>query len=132
MRKWHRWLSVFFAVVLIWVTVTGVLHYVAVWWPSDPPSPEALAAMAPPEGFVCPEGWRCMPPPPQGGGNILRDNLGLIHHLHGGMEGGIVGEIIVMLSGLALLFFAVSGMWMYVRMWKVRKDKGLNGGIFWK
>jgi hypothetical protein len=131
MRKWHRWLSVFFAVVLIWVTVTGVLHYAAVWWPSDPPSPEAMAAMAPPEGFTCPEGWRCMPPPPESG-NILRDNLGLIHHLHGGMEGGIVGEIIVMLSGLALLFFCISGMWMYVQMWRARAAKGLKGGFFWK
>ncbi len=131
MRKWHRWLSVFFAIVMIWVAVTGLLHYLAIWWPSDPPTPEQMAAMAPPEGFACPEGWRCMPGPPPGGGG-LRGMLGLFHHLHSGEELGIVGEIIVMLSGLALVFFSVSGLWMYVRMWKNRKDKGLNGGIFWK
>ncbi|WAT16908.1 PepSY domain-containing protein [Aurantiacibacter sp. MUD11] len=131
MRKWHRWLSVFFGVVLIWVTVTGVLHYVAVWWPVDPPSAEAAAAMEPPAGFVCPEGWRCTPPRAETG-FWLRDNLGLIHHLHGGMEGGIWGEIIVMLSGLALLFFCISGMWMYVQLYAARKTKGLKNKLFWK
>jgi len=131
MRKWHRWLSIFFAIVMIWVAVTGLLHYLVVWWPSAPPSPEALAAMAPPEGWACPEGWRCMPPPPAGGGG-LRSMLGLFHHLHSGEEGGIVGEIVVMLSGLALVFFSISGMWMYVQMWSNRKDKGLKEGLFWK
>ncbi len=23
MRKWHRWMSVFFAVVMVWVAITG-------------------------------------------------------------------------------------------------------------
>lgn len=129
MRKWHRWLSVFFAVVLIWVTVTGVLHYLAVWWPGDPAVAETTAE--PPAGFVCPEGWRCNPPRPETG-NILRDNLGLIHHLHGGMEGGIIGEIVVMLSGLALLFFCISGVWMYVQMWRERAARKAKHRWFWK
>jgi len=131
MRKWHRWLSVFFAIVMIWVTVTGLLHYLVVWWPSDPPTPEQLAAVAPPAGWECPEGWRCMAPPP-GTGNPLRPYLGLFHHLHSGSEGGIVGEIIVMLSGLALLFFSISGMWMYVKMWAARKERGMKKGLFWE
>ena len=25
MRKWHRWLSVFFGIFLLWISVTGVL-----------------------------------------------------------------------------------------------------------
>ncbi len=37
-----------------------------------------------------------------------------------------------MLSGLALVFFTISGMWMYFRMWSNRKDKGLKDGLFWK
>ena len=129
MRKWHRWLSVFFAIIMIWVAVTGVLHYVAIWWPSGAPSAQDMAAMAPPAGFICPEGWRCMPMP-QGGG--LRSMLGLFHHLHSGETFGPVGEVLVMLSGLALVFFSVSGVWMYVRMWSSRKDRGLKGGLFWK
>lgn len=131
MRKWHRWLSLFFAVILLFVTVTGLLHYVVVWWPTGEPTPEALAAIAPPPGFVCPEGWRCMAPPPDTG-NPLGSSLGLIHHLHAGSEGGIWGEIIVMLSGLALLFFCISGLWMYVQMWRNRTARGLKGGLFWK
>ncbi|MCB2067933.1 MAG: PepSY domain-containing protein [Erythrobacter sp.] len=131
MRKWHRWLSIFFGIVLIFVTITGVLHYAAVWWPAPEPSAEALAAMEPPAGFVCPEGWRCMPPRGEAS-NVLQENLGLIHHLHAGSEGGIWGEIIVMLSGLALLFFCISGLWMYVQMWRNRRDRGLKGGLFWK
>ena len=127
MRKWHRWLSVFFAVILLFVTVTGLLHYVAVWWPSAPPSAEALAAQEPPPGFVCPEGWRCMPPRAEGG---LRSSLGLIHHLHSGEEGGLWGEIVVMLSGLALLFFTISGLWMYLAMWRARRAKGRKR-LFW-
>ncbi len=129
MRKWHRWLSVFFAIIMVWVAVTGVLHYVAIWWPSGAPSAQDMAAMAPPAGFTCPEGWRCMPMP-QGGG--LRSMLGLFHHLHSGETFGPVGEVLVMLSGLALVFFSVSGLWMYVRMWSSRKDRGLKGGLFWK
>ena len=129
MRKWHRWLSLFLAVIMIWVAITGLLHYLVVWWPADPPSPEQMAAMAPPEGWQCPEGWRCMPPPPAGGGG-LRSMLGLFHHLHSGEELGIVGEIVVMLSGIALVFFAVSGLWMYARMWSARARGGMRGW-FW-
>ena len=28
MRKWHRWISVFFGVFLLWISVTGVLSQV--------------------------------------------------------------------------------------------------------
>ena len=131
MRKWHRWLSVFFGIIMIWVTVTGLLHYAVVWWPAAEPAAGAMAASQPPADFVCPEGWRCMAPRPQGN-NPLGPYLGLFHHLHSGSEGGIIGEIIVMLSGFALLFFSVSGMWLYVQMWRNRSKRGLKGGMFWK
>jgi hypothetical protein len=130
MRKWHRWLSIVLAVVMMWVAITGLLHYLVVWWPSAPPTPEQMAAMAPPEGWECPEGWRCMPPPP-GGASGLRGMLGLFHHLHSGEELGLAGEIIVMLSGFALVFFSVSGLWMYVQMWSGRARNG-KSGWFWK
>lgn len=131
MRKWHRWLSVFFGVIMIWVAVTGLLHYAAVWWPSGEPTAEAIAAAAPPPGFECPEGWRCRPPSVDTD-NPLSPYLGLFHHLHSGSEGGIWGEIIVMLSGLALMFFTVSGLWMYIRMWGDRKRRGAKNRWFWK
>ena len=69
-----------------------------------------------------------MPPRAEGG---LRSSLGLIHHLHSGEEGGLWGEIVVMLSGLALLFFTISGLWMYLAMWRARRAKGRKR-LFWE
>ncbi len=71
-------------------------------------------------------------PPRADTGNPLGQYLGLFHHLHSGSEGGLWGEIIVMLSGLALVFFTVSGMWVDLQMWKSRRAKRLKKGIFWK
>jgi len=36
------------------------------------------------------------------------------------------------MSGLALVFFSGSGLWMYIRMWRNRRVKNMQGGIFWK
>ncbi|TNE52008.1 MAG: PepSY domain-containing protein [Sphingomonadales bacterium] len=130
MRKWHRWLSLFFAVIMIWVAVTGVLHYVGVWWPQGEPSAETIALQTPPEGWECPEGWRCRPPSGDDGG--IRSMVGFFHHLHSGEEFGIVGEIVVMLSGFALLFFSLSGLWMYAQMWNERAARKAKRRWFWK
>jgi hypothetical protein len=128
MRKWHRWLGIVFAGVILWVALTGVLSYAAEWWPAAAPSPEAMARAAPPAGFQCPEGWRCLPPRPEGGG--MRGLVGTLHHLHSGEELGGWAEVLIMLSGLALTFFAVSGMWMYFQMLSGRKARG-RGEFFW-
>lgn len=130
MRKWHRWLSIFFALVMIWVAVTGILHYVGVWWPEGNPSPEVIALQTPPEGWECPEGWRCRPPAGSEGG--IRSMVGLFHHLHSGEELGLAGEIIVMLSGFALVFFSLSGLWLYIGMWRERAARGARHRWFWK
>ena len=55
-----------------------------------------------------------------------------MHHLHSGEAFGPAGMAIGFLSGLALLFFAFSGLWMYLRMWRDRKGKGLRPRWFWK
>ena len=122
MRKWHRWLSVFFGIFMLWIAATGVLSHVATFGPEVAPPP-------PPPGFVCPEGWRCLPPPPEGG---MRSMVGLFHHLHSGETFGPVGTLISMLSGLALIFFSISGIWLYVQMWRFRKDRKLARRWFWK
>ena len=31
MRKYHRWLSVFFGVFLLWIAVTGLLSQIPIW-----------------------------------------------------------------------------------------------------
>ena len=152
MRKWHRWLSVFFGVFILFIATTGVLSHWAALWPVDPNAtaivPAAQAheepAAAPksvpaasagaeakgaPVGFVCPEGWRCRPAPPETG---PRAWVGFFHHLHSGEEFGPVGTAISVLSGLALMFFAVSGLWVYVRMWRHRARTGAKNRWFWK
>ncbi|WP_066556157.1 PepSY domain-containing protein [Croceicoccus bisphenolivorans] len=129
MRKWHRWLSVLFGVFLLWIAITGVLSQVAVLWPAGS-DPAAAAAAIPPEGFVCPEGWRCMPPRPDATG--IRGMVGLFHHLHSGETFGPVGTAISVLSGLAMIFFGFSGIWLYVQMWRNRKRRSLSSRLFWK
>ena len=63
MRKWHRWLSVIFGVILLWVAVTGVMSQVAALVAEGQPQ----AQSAPPAGFACPEGWTCRPKPDPNG-----------------------------------------------------------------
>jgi len=129
MRKWHRWISVFFGVFMLWIAATGVLSHVAALWPAPEQAAQAVAATTPPEGWTCPEGWRCMPPRGETGG--IGSMVGLFHHLHSGESFGAAGTAISILSGLVLIFFSISGLWMYVRMWANRKSRGLKGGMFW-
>lgn len=128
MRKWHRWLSIVFAVFLVWISVTGMLSHLGAW--SGEAASVESAEIAPPPGFVCPEGWRCSPPRAEQTG--LAGLTGFFHHLHSGEEFGKAGEAISFLSGLALLFFALSGVWMYVRMWRERARRGARGRWFWQ
>ncbi|QVM85106.1 PepSY-associated TM helix domain-containing protein [Novosphingobium decolorationis] len=129
MRKWHRWLSLFFGIFMLWIAVTGVLSQVAVLWPAGAPDPAVEALATPPEGFECPEGWRCMPPRASGG---IRSMVGLFHHLHSGETFGAIGTVISVLSGLALVFFSISGIWLYVQMWRFRTKRKLTPRWFWK
>ena len=126
MRKWHRWLSIVFAVFLFWIAATGVLSHLAGWSREEAPVAEAT----PPPGFVCPEGWRCTPPRPESGG--FGSLTGFFHHLHSGEEFGKAGEAISFVSGVALLFFSFSGVWLYIRMWRERARRGARSRWFWK
>lgn len=124
MRKWHRWLSVMFGVFLLWIAVTGVLSHIAALWPTGG-APVAAA----PAGFVCPETMMCRPKPSPDG---PRAWVGFFHHLHSGEEFGPVGTAIAVLSGFAMIFFSFSGLWLYIQMWRNRKDRNLKPGWFWK
>lgn len=128
MRKWHRWLVVFFGAFLMWIAVTGVLSQVEMWGElvgEDHDEPQAAQVL--PAGFVCPPNYICRPKPPKGG-----FNYGLLHHLHSGESFGPLGTVIGTLSGLALLFFSFSGLWMYISMWRNRKARGVTPKWFWK
>ena len=129
MRKWHRWLSVLFGVFLLWIAVTGVLSQVPIWGEvlGGEAAERAEAAPAVPAGFVCPETMMCRPKPPKGGFNV-----GLIHHLHSGESFGLLGTLIASLSGLAMVFFSISGLVLYINMWRNRASKGVSPRWFWK
>ena len=125
MRKWHRWLSILFAIFLFWIAGTGMLSHLAGWSRQDAPT----AQTAPPPGFACPDGWRCIPPRPESEG--FGALTGFFHHLHSGEEFGKAGEAVSFLSGIALLFFSFSGLWLYIRMWRERARRGARSRWFW-
>jgi hypothetical protein len=130
MRKWHRWLSVLFGVFLMWIAVTGVLSQVPVWgevFGGENQTERAEAAQLVPPGFVYPETMMCRPKPQPGKGGF---NIGLIHHLHSGESFGPLGTIIATLSGLAMVFFSFSGLWMYIQM-LLRRNKAEKKALFW-
>ena len=93
------------------------------------PATAAGAPAAAPAAFVCPADLTCRPKAPPSG---ARAWVGYFHHLHSGEEFGPAGTIISLLSGIALLFFAFSGLWMYTRMWSHRRDKEHKPAWFWK
>ena len=128
MRKWHRWLSLFFGVVLVWIAVTGALSQVVPLIERGGFEDEAAerAQAAPPAGFTCPDTMMCRPKRP--GGSIV----GLLHHLHSGESFGPVGIVLFTLAGFAMVFFSISGLWLYIQMWRFRKEKGLNPKWLWE
>ena len=91
--------------------------------------PDWPQGRAPARRLHLPGGWRCRPPEPATGLGSLKSFL---NHLHSGGEFGPVGVAISVLSGLALAFFSLSGLWVYVQMWRVRRARKMQGGMFWK
>ena len=128
MRKWHRWISVFFGVFLLWIAVTGVASQIPMWggvFGGEQPESARVASI--PDGFVCPETMMCRPKPPKSAFDV-----GLIHRLHSGESFGALGTVVATLSGLAMVFFSFSGLWLYIAMWRNRSSKGIKPGWFWK
>lgn len=129
MRKWHRWLSLFFGVFMLWMAVTGVLSQIVPLTQGKPGAqqgaPAPISKLQP--DFVCPQDVMCRPK--QKGGQSI---VGLLHHLHSGETFGPVGVLISTLTGFALIFFSISGIWLYVQMWRFRKDRKLSPRWLWK
>ena len=134
LRKWHRWTAVLFGVFLLWISATGVLSQVgSIVNQGGLVKKERPAAPAGPPGFICPDSMTCRAKP----ATPPAWNLSLIHDLHSGKSFGPAGTIVSLLSGFALVFFAFSGLWMYVQMWRgrlarVEQGKKVRGGkLFW-
>jgi len=125
MRKWHRWLSVLFGVLILFITVTGLLSHGAALYRDSLPDPVAAS----PAGFVCPDTMNCRPKPDPQSASAW---VSFFHHLHAGEEFGPVGTALSILSGFALLFFAFSGLWMYIEMYRRRSHRDSHPKrVFW-
>lgn len=122
MRKWHRWLSVVFGAFILFIAVTGVGSHLADFYAeaSSPPAASVEPPGAAPAGPAAPEASR----PPR---SPARQLVGTLHHLHSGETFGPAGVAISLLSGFGLIFFAVSGMWMYVDMFRRRARNRREG-----
>ncbi|MBS0253826.1 MAG: PepSY domain-containing protein [Proteobacteria bacterium] len=129
LRIYHRWLSLFFAPFLIWVAVTGlVIQYNHVLGTDERKGPSAAELAATHPGFVCPPDLTCRPRTRPG----QMDWRMQIKHLHAGQPFGPVGTALSILSGLSLAFFAGSGLWLYIQMWRNRAARALSPRWFWK
>lgn len=127
MRRYHRWLAVFFAPFLMWIAGTGLTMQLKPVWlkvfggahPAGPATPQGT-----PPGFRCPPTMICFPKPDKSGGPGLDS-------LHSGSVLGPAGRLLSILSGCSLLFFAFSGAWMYLRMWRDRRRRAIAPRWFW-
>jgi len=127
-RKWHRWAAVTFGVFLLWISATGVLSQIGslVNKGGFESAASDKAKPALPPGFTCPETMTCRPKPAPTAWNV-----GLLHHLHSGESFGPAGVIVSILSGLSLFFFAVSGLWMYIQLWRGRLVRNGSRKPYW-
>ena len=154
MRTYHRWLSVFFGLFILWIAVTGVLSQIGTLVnnggfeeesrdarPAQVASiiPSAQAheqmpaatstAAATPASFACPATMTCRPKRVPKPGEW---DVGFLHHIHSGEQFGPAGVIVSMLSGVALIFFAFSGLWMYIQMFRRRARRASHPRkLFW-
>jgi len=130
-RKWHRWLSFVFGAFLLFIAVTGVLSHVAAMvargsvFESEERETAAQSAAETPDAAAAPADVEAKPKP-----NPKRKLVGLLHHLHSGEWFGPVGVVLSLLSGLAMIFFSFSGLWLYFQMY-VRRRKLGRPEAFW-
>jgi uncharacterized iron-regulated membrane protein len=103
MRRWHKLLAPWFALILFVIAFTGAVTQATAILDTPPatsPMPSAIG------------GWNHW-----------------FKKLHSGESLGPVGIALNLAGGLALLFFAGSGVWMYLSMWlKRRRGRRLRVG----
>ena len=124
MRKWHRWLSVLFGLLILFIATTGLLSHGAALYRDSLPAPVTAAS-----SFACPADMTCRVKPDPDSAAAW---VSFFHHIHAGEEFGPVGTALSILSGFALLFFAFSGLWMYIQMYRRRSHrKSHPRQMFW-
>lgn len=110
MRRWHKLLAPWFALLLFLIAFTGAVTQATAVLDSPPARPASASAV------------RTGQPMQQ---REKRSTLGAWNHwfkkLHSGEALGPVGIALNFAGGFALLFFAGSGFWMYLSMWLRRR-----------
>lgn len=113
MRRWHKLLAPWFALLLFAIALTGVVT-------------QATALLDTPTAGTAPaEAGAKRPVAPAAG---KRSAIGAWNHwfkkLHSGEALGPGGIALNLAAGLVLLFFAGSGFWMYLSMWlRLRRNR---------
>ncbi|APG62372.1 hypothetical protein LPB140_05690 [Sphingorhabdus lutea] len=137
MRKWHRWLSFIFGAFLLFIAVTGVLSHVAAMYAQGSIfEQEETKVEKPPVTYANAEEELAAMKAEKAEQDAKRANpkrklVGLMHHLHSGEWFGKIGVVVSLLSGLAMIFFSFSGLWLYYQMF-VRRRKLGKAELFWK
>ena len=118
-RRYHRWLATIFGIIILWTAATGVITQIT----RINTAGERRAAAPRPAPVPA--------PPPSANRKFLK----LVTDLHSGEQFGLAGQLVSLVTGLALLFLAGSGLWMYVQMFRARaaKSRAPTGGKwFWQ
>ncbi|MCA1653239.1 MAG: PepSY domain-containing protein [Sphingomonadales bacterium] len=137
LRRYHRWLAILFGAVLLWVAGTGVVMQLldiydhgGLSQPERPGAPPTGAGIVAPaqahepgeEEHEAGEHHATAPGSPVAAAPVATASAarpprskaqqlhGFILHLHSGEWFGPLGTLIQTLAGLALIFFAVSGL----------------------
>lgn len=117
MRLWHKRLAPWFAAILLLIALTGLgIELTDLAERKAPAPPAGHLARPAAEAFTAAglPGPACTPAKPR------RTPLGEWNHwlkqVHAGKVAGPVGAALNLAGGAALLFFAGSGLWMYLQM----------------
>jgi hypothetical protein len=115
MRRWHKFLAPFFALFILLIAVTGLAIQATDLLDSKPASVAGASGAGMGTEAVPVPSRLCAPAKPK------RTAVGAWNHwlktLHSGEAVGPAGTALNLASGAALLFFAASGLWMYLQMW---------------
>jgi uncharacterized iron-regulated membrane protein len=125
MRKIHRWLAPTLALFLMIIGVTGIAIQATELIGDTPKAGKVVATQSAPvdQTQAKPEGKSKERGPMKQWNHFMKE-------IHSGEYFGPFGIIINIVAGVALLFFAVSGMWMYLSMY-ARRQKNALKGMFW-
>jgi uncharacterized iron-regulated membrane protein len=112
MRKYHRWLAVLFGAFILWIAATGAIVQFSRMTVAEEPRAEGPREAGPPAAQAA--------PPKR---SPEREFIHFVTELHSGEEFGMTGQIVSLVSGVALVFFALSGLYMYIQMFRGRLRK---------